>query len=101
MKALLPLIAAMTVAAPTHAADPLSRGQSLTEQICVTCHITQGARSGSDMVAPLTEIVNERRKSAASLRAFLTAPHGAMPDVHLTRRQVDDLVVYLESLRNL
>ncbi len=100
MKALFLLFAAMIVASPAQAADALSRGQSLTEQICVTCHVTQDARSGSDMVAPLTEIVNERRKSAATLRAFLTAPHGAMPDVHLTRRQVDDLVVYLESLRN-
>jgi mono/diheme cytochrome c family protein len=100
MKALFLLISAMTIAAPTLAADALSRGQGLTEQICVTCHITQDARSGSDMIAPLTEIVNERRKSAASQRAFLTTPHGAMPDLHLTRRQVDDLVVYLESLRN-
>ena len=100
MKALFPLVAAMIVASPADAADALSRGQSLTEQICVTCHITPGARSGSDIVAPLNEVVNERRKSKSALRAFLTAPHGAMPDVHLTRRQIDDLIVYLESLRN-
>jgi hypothetical protein len=46
MKALFPLIAAMIVVSPTHAADALSLGQSLTEQIGVTRHATQGARSG-------------------------------------------------------
>jgi hypothetical protein len=33
------------------------------------------------------------------LRAFLTHPHGQMPDLSLTRSEIDDLIAYIESLR--
>jgi cytochrome c len=33
------------------------------------------------------------------LRAFPSHPHGAMPDLSLTRTEIDDLVGYIESLR--
>jgi hypothetical protein len=34
-----------------------------------------------------------------SLRAFLQTPHARMPDLHLTREEVDDLASYILSLR--
>jgi len=33
------------------------------------------------------------------LRAFLTHPHGAMPDLALTRAEIDDLIGYIGTLR--
>jgi cytochrome c len=33
------------------------------------------------------------------LRAFLSHPHGAMPDLSLTRAEIDDLVGYIETFR--
>jgi cytochrome c len=33
------------------------------------------------------------------LRAWLTHPHGAMPDLSLTRAEIDDLIAYIETLR--
>jgi cytochrome c len=33
------------------------------------------------------------------LRAFLSNPHGAMPDLALTRAEIDDLIGYIETLR--
>jgi hypothetical protein len=33
------------------------------------------------------------------LRAFLSHPHGAMPDLALTRAEIDDLIGYIETLR--
>jgi mono/diheme cytochrome c family protein len=32
------------------------------------------------------------------LRTFLTAPHGAMPDLSLTTREIDDVTAYILSL---
>jgi len=32
------------------------------------------------------------------LRAFLSHPHGAMPDLALTRAEIDDLIGYIQSL---
>ena len=33
------------------------------------------------------------------LRAWLTHPHGQMPDLALTRAEIDDLIAYIEALR--
>ena len=37
--------------------------------------------------------------SADQLRAFLSHPHGAMPNLALTRTEIDDLIGYIETLR--
>jgi hypothetical protein len=33
------------------------------------------------------------------LRTFLTHPHGAMPDLALTRSEIDNLILYIQSLQ--
>ena len=38
-------------------------------------------------------------RTADQLRAFLSHPHGAMPDLSLTRAEINDLVAYIETLR--
>jgi hypothetical protein len=37
--------------------------------------------------------------TADQLRAFLSHPHGAMPDLALTRSEIDDLIGYSGTLR--
>ena len=37
--------------------------------------------------------------TADQLRAFLSHPHGSMPNLALTRAEIDDLISYIESLR--
>jgi cytochrome c len=37
--------------------------------------------------------------TADQLRAFLSHPHGAMPDLALTRAEIDDLIGYIATLR--
>jgi mono/diheme cytochrome c family protein len=34
-----------------------------------------------------------------SLRAFLQTPHARMPDLHLTRDEIDNIAAYILSLR--
>jgi hypothetical protein len=38
-------------------------------------------------------------RTADQLRAFLSHPYGAMPDLSLTRAEIDDLIGYIETLR--
>jgi hypothetical protein len=33
------------------------------------------------------------------LRAFLSHPHGAMPDLSLTRTEIDELIAYINTFR--
>ena len=35
-----------------------------------------------------------------SLRVFLQTPHNRMPDLHLSRTEIDDLIGYILSLRD-
>jgi len=37
--------------------------------------------------------------TADQLRAFLSHPHGAMPNLALTRAEIDDLISYIATLR--
>lgn len=37
--------------------------------------------------------------TADQLRAFLSHPHGAMPDFALSRAEIDDLIGYIQTLR--
>jgi mono/diheme cytochrome c family protein len=37
--------------------------------------------------------------TADQLRAFLSHPHGSMPDLSLTRAEINDLVDYIATLR--
>jgi hypothetical protein len=37
--------------------------------------------------------------TADQLRAFLSHPHGAMPDLALTRAEIADLIGYINTLR--
>jgi hypothetical protein len=38
-------------------------------------------------------------KSPDQLRAFLTKRHGAMPDLSLSRDEIEDLTAYIQSAR--
>jgi hypothetical protein len=37
--------------------------------------------------------------TADQLHAFRSHPHGEMPDLVLTRAEIDDLIGYIETLR--
>ena len=50
------------------------------------------ARQASKMVA-------QSGMTSDQLHAFLSHPHGAMPNLSLTRTEIDDLISYIETLR--
>ena len=48
---------------------------------------------------PSFKTVAHSGMTADQLRAFLSHPHGAMPDLALTRAEIDDLIGYIDTLR--
>jgi mono/diheme cytochrome c family protein len=96
----LPLAAA---AMPASAADPLAdaeNGRALARTWCVQCHaVERGERQRADGVPSFTALANEQHNTQDRLRAFLTRPHGRMPDLTLSRQERDDVIAYLLSLR--
>ena len=87
-----------SVAAPPASADA-TRGSRLARQWCASCHVTGGSPPGSLQQGPPSFPTIARTRTTDQLRAFLSHPHGAMPDLSLTRAEIDDLVGYIETLR--
>ena len=101
-KALLALaILSLGLAVAGHAtwAD-VQKGAQLARQWCANCHIIDGNTAGAVPQGPPSfPTIARSGMTADQLRAFLSHPHGAMPDLALTRAEIDDLIGYIETLR--
>jgi cytochrome c len=94
----LTLTLAAIVAAPavSTAAD-VTKGAQLAQRWCANCHVVDG--SGAAVVQQGPPSFRSIGLTGDQLRAFLTHPHGAMPDLALTRAEIDDVIAYIATLR--
>jgi len=80
--------------------DPVA-GRIFAERECGDCHDI--SREGGDYplnAAPsFLDVATERSTTALSLRVFLRSTHREMPDLILNRREQDDVIAYILSLR--
>ncbi len=105
MRFVLPalLLAATALLSPAHAqivpGDPAA-GLEIARTWCANCHVvdTKPTRAG-DAVPSFPTIAAMKSTTALSLQAFLTTPHGGMPNFQLSRGQVDDAVAYILTLK--
>jgi cytochrome c len=83
---------------PAHA--DAARGGQLAQQWCASCHVIDSNAGGAVQEGPPSfKTVAHSGMTADQLRAFLSHPHGAMPDLSLTRAEIDDLIAYIDTLR--
>lgn len=80
------------------AADP-DAGRDLAVTWCSSCHLVEQESAAVTQARPLSAIASDRRWTIDALRGFLARPHGGMPDLHLTRQEIENLSAYLGSLR--
>ena len=76
-----------------------AKGSQLAQQWCASCHVTGDTPAANLQQGPPSFSTIAHARTADQLRAFLSHPHGAMPDLSLTRAEIDDLVGYIEKLR--
>jgi cytochrome c len=96
---LLALLLAACLAVHSAQADT-SKGAQIARQWCANCHVIGGNPAGPVPQGPPSfQMVAHSGMSADQLRAFLSHPHGAMPNLALTRAEIDDLINYIETLR--
>jgi cytochrome c len=100
----IPFIVAMALwsagvaVAPARAAA--DSGKELAQRWCASCHVVgNNQQSPVPQGPPSFRAVARSGITAAQLRTFLSHPHGAMPDLALTRAEIDDLVQYILSQR--
>ena len=88
-----------TAAAPSSAAD-VERGMQLAHQWCANCHVLpDNPRQTALQGPPSFRDIARGDKTADQLRVFLISPHSPMPQMTLSRAEIDDLIGYIESLR--
>jgi cytochrome c len=95
------LLAATTSPSSAQDLGDVASGHKLAETWCSSCHLV-GAPHGtvvSNGAPTFAAIAADKAVTVLSLRAFLQTPHARMPDLHLTREEVDDLASYILSLR--
>jgi mono/diheme cytochrome c family protein len=80
----------------------IAAGQKLAETWCSSCHVVGPApdRGTSNGAPTFSAIAQMPSTTPLSLRAFLQTPHAQMPDLHLSRDEIDDVGAYILSLRH-
>jgi cytochrome c len=90
----------LTAASAHPAYADVTRGGQLARQWCANCHVIGNNPGGQvPQDPPSFPAIAHSGMTADQLRAFLSHPHGAMPDLALTRAEIDDLIGYIETLR--
>jgi cytochrome c len=100
LSCLLLILSALPLATVNPAHADAARGSQLAQQWCANCHVVDGNPSRAVPQGPpsFREVAHSGMTSD-QLRAFLSHPHGAMPDLSLTRAEIDDLIGYINTLR--
>lgn len=78
------------------------RGAELTERLCANCHIPEeGAPrlQGTADVPTFPEIARKQGQTAERISGAIIMPAHPMPQIPLTKSQIDDVVAYIMSLK--
>jgi mono/diheme cytochrome c family protein len=83
---------------PSLAADA-DAGQTIANRWCSSCHVVSPSQpKGSDAVPSFALLAKRANFDAAKLRELLLSPHPPMPNLTLSRAQIDDIVAYILRL---
>jgi mono/diheme cytochrome c family protein len=100
------VLATILLSVWSHRADAqkvgdVATGRRLSDTWCSSCHLVgPGSERGVSNGAPtFVAIAQQNSTTVLSLRVFLQTPHARMPDLHLSRDEIDDLAAYILSLR--
>jgi mono/diheme cytochrome c family protein len=94
------ILAAAPVGAQSLIGDTVA-GHDLALRACAECHAVPGQRGTTvnDAVPSFVTIARRLTSTELGLRVFLQTPHPPMPNLMLTRREIDDVVGYILSLK--
>lgn len=82
----------------TASAADAQRGAALAQQWCVNCHVIGVNAPATTQQGP-PPLPSVAAMPPDQLRTFLVHPHGKMPDLSLSRSEIDDLIAYIGSLK--
>jgi mono/diheme cytochrome c family protein len=93
----LALLTLSVVVTPARAGDA-RHGATIAQRWCAECHVVSGDQASAFADAPSFGDIARRRPDRKEIANFLANPHPPMPDMHLSRSEIDDIVSYIRSL---
>ena len=77
-------------------------GKRIAQKLCTGCHLTPDSKSttAQDGIPTFSSIANRGDQTAQRIRNILIKPHVPMPDTQLTRNEIEDVISYLDELRD-
>ena len=91
-------------------AEIVAAGHDFALEVCAACHVVSHDQKSAPILKPpapnFLELVRRQDLTEASLRKFLSAPHGnvgrrnKMPNPRLAEFQIDKIVAYMLSLKD-
>ncbi|MGA9826533.1 MAG: c-type cytochrome, partial [Methylocystis sp.] len=75
-----------------------AHGGVIAKRWCAACHVVAPDQRSANADAPPFADIARRLPDNKAIAAFLTDPHPKMPDMSLTRREIDDIVAYIRGL---
>ncbi len=94
------MVAAIAALPGTALAQDAAAGRAVAQTWCANCHTVEARPvTSADQAPGFMVIANRPGLTADGLRAFLSTPHGRMPDLSLSRTDIDNAIAYLLSLR--
>ncbi len=99
-KTALPIALALLLClAPFAARADVANGQRLAQQWCASSPVINGGAGARVPQGPPSFREMARHLDAGRMRTFLARPHGGMPDLALTRAEIEDLIAYIETFK--
>jgi mono/diheme cytochrome c family protein len=99
----LVVVAALAAAAPAAAQQqPNARiGERLARQWCASCHLVAADQRAPapDVAPPFASIAARPQASAGALRTIIQMPYPRMPQIALSRDEVEHIIAYILSLK--
>jgi mono/diheme cytochrome c family protein len=92
------LVAILLMPGTGRAADS-AEGRDVAERWCASCHVIAPGEASDKQAPSFESIVNEHGRDSEWISTWLSTPHKVMPDLALTREEIDALVAYFDSLR--
>jgi len=100
---LVSLVTAAPIATGAEDLKPPSarQGFAISEKLCKACHLISAESTGTAQVGPpsFANIANKPGQTAQHITNVLIQPHAPMPDMHLSTKEILNIISYLETLR--
>lgn len=94
------IVALALQASAADAAGVAAFGETLAKTWCASCHLVGPDQTSTTTEAPpFATIAKRSPDEIAALALFLADPHPPMPQMSLTRQEINNLLAYIASLK--